>query len=176
MDEARRINKEIVLNALLYIASKAERKDYYNVLKIMYFADLHHLENYGSLIADETYRAMKSGPVPSLAYDIVKAVKDGWNCSFSDDDILKLKEAFALDGYKIIPCKGPDYDFFSKASLESLDYAIRTYGNLPGPRLKALSHDEAYKSAGLDDIITVEAMAKKFKNSELLDYLRNPYP
>jgi Protein of unknown function (DUF4065) len=41
----------------------------------MYFADHKHLSRYGSAITDDTYIAMANGPVPSMAYDILKSLR-----------------------------------------------------------------------------------------------------
>ncbi len=177
MDQ-NQFKKEKSLNAILYIASKVTNPDVYKVLKLMYFADKYHLGHYGSLISDDSYVAMKSGPVPSLPYDILKSTRKGKHRLFNDTEIERFKEALEVkDNHEVIQKKEPDFDFFSESSLKSFDYAIENYGHLSYKELKKLSHDSAYDAADLNDEISVIEIAKTFDNSEsLVDYLQNPYP
>ena len=63
------------LETLVYLANKDQRQ--YWVLKAIYLADKEHLQKYGRQMFGDRYIAMKLGPVPSLAYDIVKSVRVG---------------------------------------------------------------------------------------------------
>lgn len=172
------LNKDVALNALLYIAPKVRDFDMYTILKVMYHADKHHLENYGSFISGDSYIAMNYGPVPSFAYDILKAVKAGGSRALDVEVFEEFKSAFEVKGrYSFVPTRGADSDFLSDAALESLNHSVGEFGHLPFLKLKDLSHDAAYDAADLDSTMDVEDIAKLFPNSDvLIDYLKDPYP
>jgi len=150
------------VEVLLYIAG--QQPDMYAALKILYFADRQHLARYGRFICGDSYIAMDKGPVPSGAYDLVKFVRgNGW-CAPS----VSVKEAFAVQGYSIIPLRKPNLDLLSESDIECLDEAIRTYGNWPFGKLKRESHDKAYLAADANSVISVEAIARTLPDGELL--------
>ncbi|MGV8026235.1 MAG: Panacea domain-containing protein [Anaerolineaceae bacterium] len=155
------------LEALVYLANKEKRN--YWILKTIYFADKEHLSRYGRQIFDDGYRAMKQGPVPSLAYDIVKCVRgDGW-FSFSDPD---PKTALEVPDHKtVLPKRQPDLEFLSQSDIECLDHAYNLIKDLNFKQLKKLSHDEAYQSVGEDEEMTIESIISTLKNKdEILNY------
>lgn len=166
------------INALLYIASKLKQADFYKVLKVMYFADLYHLDNFISLIADDKYVAMDNGPVPSLPYDIVKVARgqDGVLPSEHDlpDNVQRIREAISLIGnYTLKANDEPNDDFFSVASKESFDYAIEKYGEMTFGQLKNLSHDDAYNATSLNETINLADIANMVDDSGILsEHLR----
>ena len=155
------------LEALVYLANKDQRN--YWILKTIYFADKEHLAKYGRQIFDDSYRAMKQGPVPSLAYDIVKCVRgDGWY-SFDNPDPKTALET--PDRRTVIPKRKPHLDFLSKSDLECLDNAYDSIKNLDFISLKRFSHDEAYKSVGEDEEMTIESIISSLENKdEILAY------
>lgn len=65
-----------VREALLYVIRAADRRNIrltqFEILKTLFLADRAHLNRYGRPITYDQYVAMQDGPVPSLAYDILK--------------------------------------------------------------------------------------------------------
>jgi uncharacterized phage-associated protein len=162
-----RFNIEKALEVLLYIGARCPNT--YNALKVLYFADKLHLAEYGRFICGDSYVAMNNGPVPSGVYDMVKSVRgDG----FISTEI-PLTDAFAVDGYNILPLRGANLDLLSESEIECLDEAIKRYGHLSFSTLKRLSHDKAYKAADQNDTISLDAIVSSLPDSDLLsDYLR----
>ena len=68
-------NKDVALQAMLYVLSKLGTADMHKVSKILYFADRSHLSKYARSITGDDYIKMSYGPVPSNVYDIMKAVR-----------------------------------------------------------------------------------------------------
>lgn len=130
-----KFDREKAKEAILYIASRAPKPDRFHICKILYFADKYHLENYARFLYGDIYTAMKHGPVPSCAYDIIKAADTGAiaDIAVNDWDVAALRE--------------PELDTFSESDLEALDWAIAEYGSLEFLELRAKSHDEAWKAA-----------------------------
>jgi len=116
-----------ILQALYYIQSKApaDNSDRFHrtyFLKMIYFADRYHLRHYGFTATDDTYYAMKLGPVASATYDILKSVAvkeisehEVFIDRFGDDD---LPESFK----------------------ESLDFALLNFGSYGWAALSDITH------------------------------------
>lgn len=163
-----RFDAEKAIEVLLYIAARVP--NIYNALKVLYFADKEHLSRYGRLICGDSYVAMTKGPVPSGAYDLVKAAR-GDGCYFAD---LAVGDAFQIrDRYFIAPRRQADLDRLSESERECLDEAIEQYGRMRFGQLMAISHrEEAFKSADENDFIPLEAIARSLPDGELLlEYL-----
>ena len=71
------------LETVVYLANKDQRQ--YWVLKAIYLADKENLSKYGRQIFGDRYIAMQLGPVPSLAYVIVKSVREDGRPYFYPD-------------------------------------------------------------------------------------------
>lgn len=163
------------LELILYAASRLQHPGLHSVSKVLYFADKDHLARYGRFMAGDRYVAMKHGPVPSGAYDIIKCVRDGPTRFFN---LPGAADAFSVQNDRdIVALRDADQDALSDSERACLDDAIERYGRLPFGRLTEVSHDDAWESADENDTIAVEAIARTVSDStELLDYLRDRYP
>ncbi len=157
------------IEVLLYVANQVP--DTYNALKVIYFADKHHLGEYGRLIYGDDYVAMRLGPVPSLAYDIVKKMR-GDGASWLT---LPKSPDFSVEGNNIVPNRTPELDLLSESDIESLNKAIEQYGKMSFGELRDISHkDEAFRAVDEKDIMSLELIAQSLPNGdEVLEYLRN---
>ncbi len=164
----RRPNITKALQVLLYVTR--EVPDMYNALKVIYFADKQHLQEYGRFIYGDYYVALQYGPVPSLAYDIVKQVRGDGSCV-----VQGAEEYLSLDGNDIIAHRDPDLDLLSESDAECLDEAIERYGDMSFPQLRDISHgDDAFQSADQNGFMSLVTIAESLPNSdELLEYLGN---
>jgi uncharacterized phage-associated protein len=163
-----RFNVEKAIEVLLYVAKRVP--DTYTALKVLYFADKAHLAQYGRLICGDSYIAMSHGPVPSVAYDLVKYARDGGFCWVD----FPVHEAFTVQGYDIIPHRDANLDLLSESDRECLDASIEQYGHLSFEEMKRVSHDNAFTSADQNDFIPLEALVKSLPDGDvLLDYLQN---
>ncbi len=159
---------EKTVEVLLYIVKTVP--DTYRALKVLYLADKKHLAEYGRLICGDSYVAMKLGPVPSGAYDIVKHVRGDGFC-WTD---VPITEAFTVQNYDIVPLREPALELLSESDIECLDAAIEEFGHLSFGELKDLSHDTAWESSDRNDGIPLEAIAKALPDSDLLvDYIQD---
>lgn len=165
----RYFDSEKAIEAILYIASKAPNPDLYHVVKILYFADREHLDAYGRLITDDKYIAMKNGPVPSGAYDLIKSVRDKREHCPSGGNIEHASTTFGvLPGYKIIAKRAVDDGLFSDSDLQCIDQAIEKYGSLSFSEINDLSHDAVWQAANVNDEIPLEVIARSCTNPDIL--------
>jgi uncharacterized phage-associated protein len=65
-----------ILEAIAYVIAEAGRRCHlvsqYDVLKTLFLADKSHLNKFGRPVTFDNYFAMRAGPVPSVAYDLLK--------------------------------------------------------------------------------------------------------
>ena len=61
---------------VLYVLEKlGTGVDYIHLFKMMYFAQQNHLVVYGLPLMEDTFKARKHGPVPSVTYKVVRKVE-----------------------------------------------------------------------------------------------------
>ncbi len=163
------------MEAILYIANSDKVTDttFMRVLKLLYLADKTSLESWGRFIFGDTYYAMKHGPVPTNAYDIMKDARDE-DAYHSDFEVS--------GGYTIQPNRKANIEKLSESDTECLDQVIASYGRLPVWQLRDITHDDAYKviwaAAGEDGStpIPLERIISEFDDAdELLDYLQHAH-
>lgn len=158
------------LETLLYVANLEQRS--YWALKVIYHADKEHLKRFGRQLFGDYYRAMKYGPCPSLAYDIVKDVRgEGW-FNFSDPSPSTALEVPSRR--TLLPRREANTRLLSESDIECLDYAYNLIKDMSFSQLKKFSHDEAYDAVDQDEEISLESIISTLENSEeVLDYLRS---
>lgn len=176
------LDKEKLLQSLLYIAYKAPGADIYHVPKILYFAEKRHLQTYGRLICGSTYAKLPLGPVPSEAYDMLKALCGTTDIYFVSANPQLVERARTLIHAKtentshpcFYPLAEPNTDIFSKSDLKCLNAAIEEIGPLSFEDLKQKSHDQVYDAAreAKKHFIPLEIFASALPNREaILEYL-----
>jgi len=138
-------NIQSFIQPVLYILNKAGKPlDTHKISKILYFADREHLAKYGTSITDDSYIAMKYGPVPSTIYDIIKAVL-GSSEIIPEEVVNNYFEKFSEK--EINALAGYDEDEFSQSEIECLDNSLKKYLNRSFSFLTNESHDLAWDNA-----------------------------
>jgi uncharacterized phage-associated protein len=159
-------NKDKTLQAILYLVNHLQRRDFHKVFKLLYFSDRKHLYDWGCPITGDTYIAMEAGPVPSRAYDMLKAVRG--DSYFKDQE--GLSDFFGVEGWMyIVPKREADLAKLSPSDVACLDWALQTYGCLSYDEIKEKSHDVAWRSTAKDFAIEWENIAREsgMDNEEL---------
>ena len=161
------------VHTILYILNKIGGKgDFHKIFKVMYFADQKHLARYGSLITEDQYIAMKNGPVPSMAYDILKALRGQ---GMHSNDREKFSQFFKLiDSYNIETTINADLDELSEAAIKCLDESIDENAAFDFDKLTDKSHDAAWDVTNRDCEIPLEEIAKAGgANDAMVKYIHN---
>jgi len=161
----RRFDREKTVEVIKYISRHAPTPDIYWIGKILYFADKLHLQRYGRLICGDDYVAMKHGPVPSGTYNLLREARQ-----FNDIPAFHPAPGeFEIEGQnRVVALKAPDMDLFSETDIECLKESIRKYGTLDFGKLKAKSHDEAYKAADENDFMDIEKIVATLPNAKVV--------
>lgn len=162
---------------ILYIMqSFPDGVDYIKLFKILYFAQQDHLVKYGKVLVDESFRAVKHGPVPTYTYKALQ-VAEGKSLDGNFDDFLSGIE---VRGKQVYTSMTPDMDYISRANKKCLDASIEKYKDADPYDLSDMSHDSAWREADArikDDpqknFITIIDIARAGKATDtMVDYIR----
>lgn len=152
-------NVEANVHSVLYILHQlGGRADFHKVFKIMYFADQKHLRKYGTPIFNDKYIAMQNGPVPSMTYDILKALRGE---GLLNEQKEKFTPYFDLINSFIVSAKQePDLDNLSQSEILAINESIKENRALGFDKLTKKSHDEAWEKAIQDGEMELLEIAK----------------
>lgn len=106
-------------------------------LKLIYFADRYHLRKYGRPITNDTYFAMKFGPVASACKNLLNEAEE-----FTAPEENEYRSLFlSRDGEHDFSSKREvDTNVFSKTDLEALQFAWENYKDLDQFQLAEETH------------------------------------
>lgn len=151
--------------------------DFIKLFKILYFAQQEHLVTYGRVIVQDTFYALKHGPVPSFSYKALQLA--------NGKDVNKEFEIF-LEGIKVIDKLvyseiNPDLEELSGSNIKCLDNSILKYKDIDPYDLSELSHDDAWRNAynriledPEKDRISIIEIAKSGKAKKgMINYIRD---
>lgn len=164
----RKYKKTIAI--LIFLANRDKRL--YWILKSLWLAERKHLEKYGNMITGDSYIAMSHGPVPSLAYDIVKDARGIEGYDFENPDPREVISA--PDVYTVLPLIDADTRLLSQSELECIIEAHEFLAPKSFEEVKELSHTPAFEAAQVNDEIPFDAFVRDLKNGEeVLSYLKS---
>jgi len=138
-----RANPRKALEVILWFANKRRGIDFHSILKLLFFADVVHLNEYGRPIVGDDYNALPYGPVAQTTYDILK-------CEPLAVEELGLDEMpFTIAGrYRVHPKREPDLRKLSESDVEALQTAWDRYAHLSFNARTDQSHEHpAYRNA-----------------------------
>lgn len=134
------------VNAAAYLAAHCKDLTKMKLAKLLYFADKEHLVTYGRPVIGDRYIKMEYGPVPSMAYDLIK------HDERVDVEAQALFDRyFEVAGNDIKAKTAPNFEYLSASDCEALDSVIAKYGHLTPIQLSKLSHREpAWEKANMN--------------------------
>lgn len=137
------VNKAIAAIALLVEKTGASM---YSVMKMLYLADKAHLEQHGRFITGDHYVAMKQGPVPSCAYNMIKHVC-GEDCRRAGDEIASRYLDCDAQSHVITIKEMPDLGELSDSDIECLTEIAGIYRRVGPWAVRDMAHDGAWNKA-----------------------------
>jgi hypothetical protein len=146
-----------ILAALYFVIAEAQRRgrnvSQYDLVKTLFLADRAHLNAWGRPVTYDNYSAMLHGPVPSLAYDLlkgnIKAMRDHrlHDLPWTSIPQLKGKKHFFPLDHALEP-----QEFLSPSDIDVLTEALSVVLSLGFGQIRRLTHeDPAYLDAWRDD-------------------------
>jgi uncharacterized phage-associated protein len=105
-------------------------------LKLIFLADRYHLRKYGRLITNDSYVAMKHGPVPSVIKDIAES------SDYLDDSTKEYAKSYVrpMSNLELASVKKIDMSIFSESDLEALQFAWDVFGRYDQFQLRDITH------------------------------------
>jgi len=167
-------DQKSLIECVLYILQRTQGLDIYHLWKILYFAQQHHLAEWGSRMICDDFCALDYGPVPTALYD---AAKGQANRKFPE--LLGMfQEAISrgTDDAKdaLFAKRAPDMDYISVADRDSMDKSIFENAHLSFNQLMRKSHDSAWESTHAQGrgVIPIADIAKAAGSNEaMLEYI-----
>jgi uncharacterized phage-associated protein len=129
-----RPNIRKALEVILWCASKRGAADFHTVLKVLFGAEIAHLNAWGRPIVGDTFHAMEYGPVAVGTYELMKREP------LALEALGDLDPPFNVRGFTVSPRRAPDLSAFSPSELVALEDGWRTYGHLPFSGRTEASH------------------------------------
>ena len=158
---------------VLYILNKAGGLGYYQLFKIMYFAQREYLKEYGLSIFPDKFCALPNGPVPSMLYDAIKQNPFVPMTSMLDEAITHGQDdAF----YMLMPTRKADEKYISKAARETMDWAFDNYLPKTFNQLKEESHTKVWEdafNAGCKEMSPYDIAREANASEEALESIQN---
>ncbi|MDA0767606.1 MAG: Panacea domain-containing protein [Verrucomicrobia bacterium] len=106
-------------------------------LKLIYFADRHHLRKYGRPITNDSYFAMKFGPVASACLNLLNE-----NDEFTAPEENEYRSQFLsrLEEHDFSSVSAVDASVLSESDLDALKFAWKNYRQMDQFQLAVETH------------------------------------
>lgn len=150
-------NVNRILASLTFVIGDAAKRgrnvSQYDLVKTLFLADRAHLNEWGRPITFDNYAAMKHGPVPSVAYDLLKANSKALrDCQIDALPWVVKDQGKGKKHFFPVEPAFPFGDFLSDSDIEALSDSLGTVLILGFGQIRMLTHqDPAYLAAWRDD-------------------------
>lgn len=111
-----RTNPRKALEVILWCAAKRRAVDFHTVLKVLFYADVTHLNRWGRPIVGDDYKALDYGPVPQTTYDLMKREPLALSALGMDDVPFTVER-----GHHVVGHRPPDLSLLSESDIEALE-------------------------------------------------------
>jgi uncharacterized phage-associated protein len=145
-------NVRRILESILFLIEEGVGKGapltQYQIVKSLFLADLHHLQNYGRPITFDNYAALEFGPVPETAYDILKPSSRPIPGEEENWPLWEREPAGGKAFRYVRPKRSANKRVLSKSDQLALGEAMETAIKLPFGRIVDITHKHpAYEKA-----------------------------
>lgn len=169
-----RANPRKLLEALVWVTENCPKSYYHFILKTLFYADKFHLQKYGRPVTGDVYIKMPYGPVPSLAYDMLKQNE---NLPAQVLDEVQAALEVSKDGkYAAVSARrSPNFGVFSGTDLECLKDALNSCSPMGFEALTDLTHKErAWEEADMNQEMNFELFIDEDlpNRVELIEYIK----
>lgn len=132
----------------MWFANKQPGIDFHSILKLLFFADKDHLNEWGRPIVGDRYFALPYGPVAQMTYDILKREPLALEelKTISNDLPFEVR-----DSYRVHPRRDADLDRLSETDVDALEAAWERYAHLDfGQKTDESHRHPAYRNAEVE--------------------------
>jgi len=162
------LDTDKVVEAVVFVADRIPEPTLHSVSEVLFHADKMHLSRYGRPISGDRYIAMRHGPVPSAAYDILKALRG--DSSFPLPE--RARGALGVENYAVLALRAADEKVLSASEMECLAASAAEHGAKSFAQRRAESHGPAWHAADENELIELESLLLEIDNrDELREHL-----
>lgn len=169
-----------IANAIIYfIDNDVQSLGSTKLMKLCFYADKYHLEEYGKAIFNHSYTKLPRGPVPTWLYSIVRtSISGNYDYDFQEEvnvfnEYIGTKESSYNKYTQVIFAKKQQFNnkFFSKTQLKILDKVIEEFRTITAAEISELSHKtNAWKNVEMNEQISYESMVDNEETSQYISY------
>jgi uncharacterized phage-associated protein len=173
--------KKIANTIIFFIDNDVKNLGITKLMKLFFYADKYHLEEYGKPIFNHNYTKLPRGPVPTWLYSIIRtAVSGSIDFDFkSEVDIfnnyIEAKEVNNGEYMQVFFNKkqGFDKNFFSKSQINILSRIIDEFKYITATDISEKSHaTKAWQSVEQNQQITYSLMVDDDCVSEYINFIQ----
>jgi uncharacterized phage-associated protein len=171
-----------IANAIIYfIDNNVHSLGSTKLMKLCFYADKYHLEEYGKPIFNHSYTKLPRGPVPTWLYSIVRtSISGNYDYDFQEEvnifnEYIGIEEVSYNKYTQVIFTKKQEFNnkFFSKTQLKILNKVIEEFRTITAAEISELSHTtNAWKNVEMNEQITYESMVDDEKTSQYVSYIQ----
>ena len=171
-----------IANAIIYfIDNNVHSLGSTKLMKLCFYADKYHLEEYGKPIFNHSYTKLPRGPVPTWLYSIVRtSISGNYDYDFQEEvnvfnEYIGIEEVSYNKYIQVIFTKKQEFNnkFFSKTQLKILNKVIEEFRTITAAEISELSHTtNAWKNVEMNEQITYESMVDGEKTSQYVSYIQ----
>lgn len=171
-----------IANAIIYfIDNNVHSLGSTKLMKLCFYADKYHLEEYGKPIFNHSYTKLPRGPVPTWLYSIVRtSISGNYDYDFQEEvnvfnEYIGIEEVSYNKYIQVIFTKKQEFNnkFFSKTQLKILNKVIEEFRTITAAEISELSHTtNAWKNVEMNEQITYESMVDDEKTSQYVSYIQ----
>lgn len=138
-------------------------------LKLIWLSDRYHLRNYGRLIFNDTYFALKNGAVASatkdLAYNSASYLE-------TEEETYRNKFLVNMGQFDFKTIQTPELIVFSKSEIMAMDLIYDNFGHLDHFELSDLSHQYPEWSKFKSNFENTQSTSRF--EMDYVDFFKNP--
>ena len=171
-----------IANAIIYfIDNNVHSLGSTKLMKLCFYGDKYHLEEYGKPIFNHSYTKLPRGPVPTWLYSIVRtSISGNYDYDFQEEvnvfnEYIGIEEVSYNKYTQVIFTKKQEFNnkFFSKTQLKILNKVIEEFRTITAAEISELSHTtNAWKNVEMNEQITYESMVDDEKTSQYVSYIQ----
>jgi uncharacterized phage-associated protein len=141
MHSTRTIQRQRLINALAYFASKVKYPFKVKIFKLLFFFDFTHFKETGLPATDSSYYAWARGPVPKDLFEELEKghIPNDLNQLLS---IITQQKEDGITSYRFAmrPKRKADLSVFSPRQIRIMDELIEIYREATGAQMSEVTH------------------------------------